>query len=218
MFSDEDMLMLSGIQHYMFCPRQWALIHIENQWEENLLTIEGQILHARVDDPFYTSVQKDHIILRSMPIVSHTIGLNGIADAVEMIKTNDPENAMTLQNRIGYWRPYPVEYKHGQPKMDQCDEVQLAAQVICIEEKYNLNLDCAYLYYAKTRHREKVTIDNKLRQLTKECAFAMHEIYSSKTTPPAKYCNKCRRCSLKEICMPKLCKDVTRYLKDKLNA
>ena len=126
--------MLSGIQHYRFCPRQWALIYLEQQWEENVLTMEGRILHQHVDDPFYRRKSGNCICLRSVNIASHELGLYGLTDIVELYPAGENEEFISHPDYPGRWRPYPVEYKHGRPKPYQIHEVQLAAQAMCLEE------------------------------------------------------------------------------------
>ena len=133
MYSEDEMLMLSGIQHFRFCPRQWALIHIEQQWEENRLTVEGELLHKHADDPFYRQRCGDYIALRSVNIASSELGLYGIADIVELHPTEDKSNSITHPKYPGSWLPYPIEYKHGKPKKNEIDEVQLAAQGMCLD-------------------------------------------------------------------------------------
>ena len=220
MYYDEDqMLMLSGIQHYMFCPRQWALIHIEQQWGENRLTAEGQLLHQNVDNPAYRQKNGDVITLRSVHIASHTLGLYGITDAIELLPSDEPNNAITHPRYPGYWKPYPIEYKRGHRKPDERDEVQLAAQVICLEEMYDIHIPEAALFYHETRHRETITIDKHLRQLTYELSEAMHKIFDKGFTPKAEEKRSCRNCSLINICAPELTKktSVAYYLKNILN-
>ena len=140
MYTDDDMLMLSGIQHFRFCPRQWALIHIDQQWSENRLTVEGHILHKRVDDPFYRQKCGNFIALRSVNIASPNLGLYGITDVVELHPTDDVNNSIRHPKYCGLWHPYPVEYKHGRPKRNEEDEVQLAAQAMCLEELYGITI------------------------------------------------------------------------------
>ena len=140
MYTEDEMLMLSGIQHFMFCPRQWALIHIEQQWAENKLTTEGQILHKNVDNPFYRQKNGDVITLRSLHIASKELGLYGVTDAVDLIPADSSEDAITHNRYKGYWKPYPVEYKRGHQKPDERDEVQLAAQAMCLEEMYGIQI------------------------------------------------------------------------------
>ena len=218
-YDDDQMLMLSGIQHYMYCPRQWALIHIEQQWADNRLTAEGELLHKNVDNPAYRQKNGETINLRAVHIASHTLGLYGISDAIELIPSETKENAITHPRYAGYWRPYPIEYKRGHRKPDERDEVQLAAQVICLEEMYEIHIPEAALFYNETRHRETVTIDERLRQLTYQLSEAMHKSFDSGITPKAVEQRGCKNCSLLEICAPELTRKtcVSYYLKKSFN-
>ena len=218
MYTEDDMLMLSGIQHYMFCPRQWALIDLEQQWADNKLTIEGNILHENVDNPFYRQKNGDVITLRSVHIASQSLGLYGISDAVELLPSDSAEDAITHGRYPGYWKPYPVEYKRGHRKPNECDEVQLAAQVICLEEMYGIHIPYGALYYNEVKHREVISISDSLRRLTQQCAEKMHEIYKSRVIPAANKQKFCKSCSLKDICMPEVseCAQVCNYLKRNL--
>ena len=206
--------MLSGIQHYMFCPRQWALIHIEQQWAENKLTTEGNILHKNVDNPFYRQKNGDVITLRSLHIASKELGLYGITDAVELVPSDSSVDAITHDRYKGFWKPYPVEYKRGHQKPDERDEVQLAAQVICLEEMYGINIPYAALYYNEVKRREIISISDALRRTTKQCAKQMHETFNSGMVPKAVKALHCKNCSLKDICMPGIndCTRVSYYL------
>lgn len=214
-YEDDQMLMLSGIQHYMYCPRQWALIHIEQQWEENHLTAEGKLLHQNVDNPSYRQKNDGVITLRAVHIASHSLGLYGITDAIELLPTDSLTDAITHPHFPGIWRPYPVEYKRGHRKPDERDEVQLAAQVICLEEMYGIHIPEASLFYFETRHREVIPIDEHLRKSTYELSKAMHTTFESGFTPKAEARKGCRSCSLIDICTPELTKksSVTHYLK-----
>lgn len=214
-YSEDDMLMLSGIQHYMFCPRQWALIHIDQQWQENKLTVEGDLLHNNVDNPFYRQKNGETITLRSVSVASKKLGLYGITDAVELKSTEDVSNAISHPSYPGYWLPYPIEYKRGHSKPDERDEVQLAAQVICLEEMYGIHIFTAALYYGETRHREVIAISDKLRELTYRLADEMHCVYLKGDIPKAIMRPHCKSCSLFDICLPQLNKRLSAsdYLK-----
>lgn len=168
--------MLSGIQHFMFCPRQWALIHIEQQWAENKLTTEGSILHSNVDNPFYRQKNGDVITLRSLHIASRELGLYGVTDAVELIPSDSREDSITHNKYKGFWKPYPIEYKRGHSKPDERDEVQLAAQVLCLEEMYGIHIPRGALYYDEVKRRETVEMSDVLRTTTMRCAKEMHRI------------------------------------------
>ncbi len=203
MYAEDDLLMLSGIQHFAFCKRQWALIHLEQVWAENRLTVEGHHLHERVDDPFQDTSRKTVIICRSISVVSLRIGLYGIADVVEFHSSDSGENAMPLPHHPGYWRPVPVEYKRGKPKPDERDEVQLCAQAICLEEMYGITLTHGYLYYGETRHRFAVDFTDEIRHLVEQYAAQMHSCYERRITPPPEYAPRCRSCSLVNDCLPR---------------
>ena len=217
-YEEDDMLMLSGIQHYMFCPRQWALIHLEQQWDENRLTAEGQLLHLHVDNPSYRQKNGDTITLRSVHIASRSLGLYGITDALELIPSEIPNNSIIHPSYPGYWQLYPIEYKRGHSKPDERDEVQLCAQVICLEEMHNIQINQAALYYGETKHREIITINTTLRALTYQCADEMHRIFKDGNTPKARKIPGCRSCSLLNLCQPQLseCCQVKHYLKENL--
>ena len=145
-YDDDEMLMLSGIQHFVFCPRQWALIHIEQAWADNRLTVEGHLLHKQADNPFYRQKNGEYISLRSVSISSKKLGLYGLTDVVELHTSDSSENCIIHPSYQGYWKPYPVEYKRGHEKSDERDEVQLAAQAICLEEMHNIRIEIGYLY------------------------------------------------------------------------
>ena len=217
-YSDDDMLMLSGIQHYRFCPRQWALIHIEQQWDDNRLTMEGSLQHKHVDDPFYRQKCGDFISLRSVSVASHELGLYGITDVIELHPVDDEVNAITHPRYPGYWQPYPIEYKHGKPKRNEVDEVQLAAQAMCLEEQYGIRIEYGAFYYAEVRHRMEVCFSDELRDIVKTCTTDMHTIFDSGRLPAIQRGRHCERCSLNNLCMPESadCTKVSHYLKKNL--
>jgi len=204
MYTDDDLLMLSGIQHIAFCERQYALIYIENQWEENVLTIEGAHLHERVDDPLESDKRNNIISLRGLYIVSYILGLTGKADLVELSRTNETKGTLTLPVSPQRWKIKPVEYKRGKPKAEVFDEVQLCAQAICLEEMYQVKIEEAEIFYGKPRRRKTVVLDENLRKLTDHYALRMHQLFSQGITPAPVYHPKCRSCSLFNICQPGL--------------
>ena len=171
MYNDDDMFMLSGIQHFRFCPRQWALIHIEQQWDDNRLTIEGQLMHKHVDDPFYRQKCGNQITLRSVNIASHELGLYGISDAIELFPASSFEGTIVHPKYPGRWQPVVVEYKHGRPKRNEVDEVQLAAQTMCLEEMYAIHIPYGVFFYGELRHRIEVNITDGLRDIVRQCAY-----------------------------------------------
>jgi CRISPR-associated exonuclease Cas4 len=220
MFSEDDLLPLSGLQHLVFCERQWGLIHIEQQWEENRLTSEGRILHERVHDAG-TEARPGVVTARGLRLRSFRLGLSGQADVVEF-QLAEPGEARParqsdcqLPDRTGWWRPFPVEYKRGRPKANGCDEVQLCAQALCLEEMLGVAIDGGALFYGATRRRKEVPLDARLRTRTEGLAGRMHELYSARVTPPAVYTKKCDRCSLYDRCLPRTASKrgvVKRYL------
>ena len=200
-YPPEAWLPLSGIQHFIFCRRQWALIHVERQWQENALTADGRIMHRRVDDPFFTEKRKDVIIARSVPVSSPTLGLTGVCDVVEF--TLSPEGVQ-LPGRDGRFTAAPVEYKRGREKPDHSDEVQLCAQAMCLEAMLALSIPTGFLYYGQTRRRVAVDLGDPLRQLVQKTAKEMHTYHERGYTPRVKPFKGCRSCSLADICLPRL--------------
>jgi len=200
-YAPDELLPLSGIQHFVFCRRQWALIYVERQWQENVLTIEGKLLHKRADDPFFSETRKGVITARSVPIASYRLGLSGVCDVVEF--TESPEGVQ-LPGREGLFLPAPVEYKRGHEKRDPCDEAQLCAQAICLEEMLSVAIPSGYLYYGETRHRIAVELTAELRELVRNMAEEMHAYFQRGYTPRVKTSKACRSCSLADICLPTL--------------
>jgi CRISPR-associated exonuclease Cas4 len=202
-YPEDDLLPISGLQHLHFCERQWGLIHIEQQWEENRLTAEGRILHDRVHDEG-TEARPGVVVARGLRLSSLRLGLTGQADAVEFQQVQpEAAGAVQLPGRQGWWLPFPVEYKRGRPKADSCDEVQLCAQAICLEEMVGVRVESGALFYGKTRRRQEVRFDDGLRMRTVELARRMHELFAAGITPPAVYAKKCARCSLYPRCLPR---------------
>ncbi len=198
----DELLPLSGIQHFLFCRRQWALIHVERQWQENALTAEGRIMHKRVDDPFFTETRNGVITARSVPIASYQLGLSGVCDVAEF--SESPEG-VTLPGREGRrYVPAPVEYKRGKEKRDHSDEAQLCAQAICLEEMLAVTIARSCLYYGETRHRLDVEFTAELRGLVRDMAAEMHSYFQRGYTPRVKPSRACRSCSLADICLPVL--------------
>lgn len=200
-YADDELLALSGIQHFRFCKRQWALIHIERQWGENLRTTEGSFVHERVDDPFFNESRGDTIVSRSFPVVSYNLGLNGIANVVEYIRS---DSGIVLPGHEGFWTMNPVEYKRGKPKIDERDEVQLCAQAMCLEEMFDLKIAKADFYYNEIRRRETLTITDDLRNMVHSLSEEMHDLFRMGITPKAESGRNCKNCSLIDICVPKL--------------
>ena len=201
MYREEELISLSGIQHYYFCKRQWALIHIEQQWAENRATMEGRIIHGRADDPFFTENRKNTFISRAIPLVSYKLGFYGVADIVEFTSS---KTGVEVKGREGKWIPNIVEYKRGKPKEDERDIVQLVAQALCLEEMLGYRLNSADFFYNETKRRTKIEITEELRSQVIDMSVEMHKIYNQKITPGAESGKHCKSCSLVDICVPRL--------------
>lgn len=199
----DDDLQISGIQHFNFCRRQWALIHIEQEWADNYFTIDGNILHERVDDPKFTEKRGNIIESRALPVRSEKYGLSGRCDMVEFHLSED---GVPIAARDGLWQPVPIEYKRGSSKEIDADRLQLCAQAICLEEMLCADIPLGYIYYCETRHRERVELDAELREKTVKTISEMRQLYDRGYTPRVKYSEKCRSCSMKEKCLPRLLK------------
>ncbi len=214
-YKEDDYILLSGIQHFAFCRRQWALIHIEQHWQENLRTVEGSILHEKVHDNINIEKRKNLLIARGMAVSSKELGLSGVCDVVEFHKD---ENGIKLFGHKRRFQPVPVEYKRGKPKQDNADKLQLCAQAMCLEEMLVCEILKGYLYYGETRHRLEVEFDHDLRSQVRLITKEMHDLFRRRYTPKVKTGSFCRACSLNEICLPKLCKtkSVSDYIKSRM--
>ena len=203
MYPEEDFIPLSALQHLSFCERQCALIHIEQIWDENRATAEGRIMHERVHEQDHES-RGNVRIEYGLPLRSLKLGLVGKADVVEFHRLEKDR-----------WQPFPVEYKRGKPKPDDCDLIQLCAQAMCLEEMLSVSVPKGAIFYGKTRRRLDVSFDEPLRQETEEAAKRTHQLISSGITPPPVYEKRCERCSLIGECLPKAVgkkSSVKRYL------
>lgn len=187
---EDDLLPLSALQHLLFCERQCALIHLEQIWVDNRLTVEGTHLHEQADSGLQES-RGDLRITRALPLRSLRLGLSGRSDVVEFHRIEE-----------GSWRPFPIEYKRGRPKSHRADEVQLCAQALCLEEMLEVPVPAGALFYGQTRHRLDVPFDAELRRVTEEAAARLHRLVASGITPKAAREPKCDQCSLLEVCMP----------------
>ncbi len=209
MFSEDELIPLSALQHLLFCERQCALIHIEQAWAENRFTAEGRIMHERVDEAGRESRGRVRTV-NGLPLRSLRLGLSGKADAVEFHREGDDASG-----DASVWRPFPVEYKRGKPKQNDCDLVQLCAQALCLEEMLGVAVPEGALYYGKPRRRLVVVFAEALREKTREAARRLHELISSGHTPQARYEKKCESCSMLSVCMPKVTgshRSVRRYM------
>jgi CRISPR-associated exonuclease Cas4 len=205
MYTEDDFIQLSALQHYVFCPRQCALIHVEDVWNENVYTVRGGILHEKVDTDTYET-RGTLKTVRGLKIHSFRYGLTGRCDVVEFRKSQDGSGGPEVT---------PVEFKSGQPKRDISDEVQLCAQAMCLEEMLSTQVKRGAFFYGRIRRRVQVQIGDHLRKQTQEIIAAVHDMVSRKHVPTlsellrhagvplAKYMERCRNCSLLDACQPK---------------
>lgn len=206
-YKEEEYLQLSGIQHFAFCRRQWALIHVESQWKDNLHTTEGNILHERAHDISIREKRNNIISMRNLSVSSAILGISGQCDIVEYHKVEN--DGITLAGYDGIWRPFPIEYKRGSPKETNVDKLQLCAQAMCLEEMLCCGISEGALYYGETRHREEVPLSEELRSEVKQMTEEMHSMLAKGHTPKAKITKSCKACSLNDICVPELSKTST---------
>jgi CRISPR-associated exonuclease Cas4 len=205
MFSDDDLLPISALQHLLFCERQCALIHLERVWAENRLTVEGRHLHRRAHDA-KSQWQHGVRVTRGLLLRSFQFGLFGQADVVEFepLAGRRANWNGSLADVVDWqdWRITPVEYKRGKPKTGDCDRVQLCAQALCLEEMLAVAIPFGGLFYGRRKRRTVVNFDSALRASTVETARRLHAMIASGRTPPAVKEPKCDRCSLIGICLP----------------
>ncbi|NHM15785.1 CRISPR-associated protein Cas4 [Eggerthellaceae bacterium zg-887] len=199
MYPEDEFLALSGIQHFAFCRRQWALIHLEQQWSENVLTVQGSLMHARAHDGSIRERRGDTIVVRGLRVHSHELGLAGVCDVVEFHRA---EAGFSLAGEEGLWSVVPVEYKRGKAKFHDADRMQLCAQAMCLEEMLCCDVSEGFLYYGKTHSREPVNVTLDLRDAVRDAARGMHDLYARGHTPHSKRRNACRSCSLQDVCLP----------------
>ena len=210
-YDESDFLQLSGIQHFAFCRRQWALIHIERQWEENLRTTEGAILHERAHDSAVREARGNVVTVRGVNVRSATLGVAGQCDVVEYRRD---AKGVPIAGLEGLWLPYPVEYKRGEPKANNADRLQLCGQAMCLEEMLCCEIPQGALFYGETRRREVVDFTEALRKEVRDDLAEMRRLYEKGWTPKVKPSKACNACSLKPLCLPKLMKarSVSAYL------
>lgn len=245
-YTEDDLLPISALQHLAFCQRQWGLIYLEGAWDDNILTAEGSQLHDRAHDAD-TEARGDLRVARGLRLRSLRLGLVGMADVVEFHRLSVTEEreevarqrptAVPLKGADGLWRPFIVEYKRGRPKVDRCDEVQVCAQALCLEEMLSpeifeseqsrgpveglspegpgMFIPVAAFFYGQPRRRYDVTLDASLRAETETLVARLHHLNEVAQTPPAEYGRKCRSCSLIDVCLPRTAakrRSVARYL------
>lgn len=210
-YGEDDYLMISGIQHFAFCRRQWALIHIEQQWAENVHTVVGELMHKKVHDPYVIEKRKDVLITRSLPVSSRIMGVSGECDVVEFHKV---EEGVQLYGHRGFYEIFPIEYKKGKPKKSDEDVLQLTAQALCLEEMFSTRIEIGAIFYGETRRREEIVFSEELRDNVRRIFEEMHHYHQRGYTPKVKWSKACNGCSLKDLCLPKLgkCTSVKGYI------
>lgn len=214
-YNEDDYLLLSGIQHFAFCRRQWALIHIEQKWEENLRKVEGSILHERAHNEKLSEKRGGVITTRGMAIKSSVLGVSGSCNIIEF---HEDPNGVKIFGRKGKFIPLPVEYKRGHAKGSDADRLQLCAQAICLEEMLVCKIEYGCLFYGETKRREEVFFTEELRASVHKMMAEMHAYFDRRYTPKVKTGSFCKACSLQDVCLPKLCnsKTVESYIKGRL--
>lgn len=205
MYAEDDYLMLSGIQHFAICRRQWGMIHIEQQWAENYRTTAGELMHKKAHDEGLFEKRGNLLIVRGLRISSHELGVSGQCDVVEF---HQNENGVELFGYDGKWKPIPIEYKRGKPKENNADQLQLCAQAICLEEMFQTIILDGYLYYGENRRRSHVDFTDELRETVKKMTKEMHDLFQRGHTPNVRPSKQCKACSLENLCIPKLQKAV----------
>jgi CRISPR-associated exonuclease Cas4 len=220
MYTEEELLPLSGLQHLAFCERRWALIHLEQQWEENLFTAEGKLLHEKAHSAEIES-RPDALIRRTLPLRSFRLGITGQADIVEFLPCQAEEPGVPMPRRKGRWKPYPVEYKRTRDQHgSNAYRIQLCAQALCLEEMLSVPVPAGAVFDGKAKRRDAVIFDDPLRQEVERLAARMHRILDSGRTPLAVYAKKCEGCSMKPVCLPSVVESASasRYLARAIDA
>jgi CRISPR-associated exonuclease Cas4 len=214
-YNEEDFLMLSGLQHFAFCRRQWALVHIDQLWDDNLRTTEGNLLHEKCHDGYSSECRRDVVISRGILIFSRELGVSGECDVVEF---RSAANGVPINGRSGLFEVYPVEYKHGKPKDSDIDILQLVGQAMCLEEMLCCTITSGAIFYGETKHRIHVDITPERRVAVKQMLAEMHMLMQRGYVPKVKPTVSCKACSLKDLCLPSLLKStsVHDYLEESL--
>lgn len=192
------------------------MIHIEQAWQDNLLTFDGQILHTKADQPEIREKRNDKLIVRSLPVHSRELGLTGICDVVEFTEATDGVSIFGSHKK---YLPQPIEYKHGHKKYDLSDTLQLLAQAVCLEEMLGCQITSGGVFYQKTRRREVIEFTANLREQLKKTTRLMHQYWTKRYTPRVKTGAWCKSCSLADICLPELLskQTVQSYLRRRLD-
>jgi CRISPR-associated exonuclease Cas4 len=202
MYDEDDLLPLSGLQHLSFCPRRWALVHLERQWAENTQTAEGELLHERAHSATVES-RPGALIRRTLPLRSLRLGLSGQADVVEFLPCSPNEPGIAMPRRKGLWRPLPIEYKRSRDRHGEwAYRIQLCAQALCLEEMLGVPVTEGAVFDGQRKRRDAVPFDDALRERVILLAEQMHVLFRAGHTPLPDYSKKCEGCSMKNICAP----------------
>ena len=202
MYDDEELILISGLQHLAFCERQWMLIHVEKLWAENILTIEGSHLHSNVHQTGSKS-RGDVKLSTGLQLRSSRLGLYGVADMVEFHRDDDLGVAVrAFGDDKKRWTPYPIEYKRGRKRWDIADEIQLCAQAICLEEMLQVDIHRGAVYDGEPKHRTEIELTQKLRLETEERCERARALMTGIAQPDYKHGKQCKNCSMNEFCMP----------------
>ena len=198
---NDEPLMISALQHFVFCRRQWALIHVEQLWKDNVRTVEGNMMHQRAHDEKQIEKRPGLITMRGLRVHSRRLNVTGICDVVEF---RQQEDGISLPGYEGHWQPYPVEYKRGRPKTHDADELQLCAQAMCLEEMLLCSVPEGSLYYGEPRRRTGVAFSTDMRQRVETLLAEMHQHMQRGYTPRPRQTKSCQACSLRDLCLPGL--------------
>lgn len=192
MYSEDDYILISSLEHFRFCPRQCALIHLDCYWHENALTALGRAMHERVNTPGQRQ-DPGKKTEYSVPLASRRLGISGIADLIEY----------TRNSRKEPWTPLPVEYKHGKPTESESNEIQLCAESMCLEEMLEITIPAGMIYYGKDMKRHPVLFDQALRSMTEQIISEVHSLFQIGRIPSPVYsAARCDHCSLVDYCRP----------------
>jgi CRISPR-associated exonuclease Cas4 len=202
MYTEDEFLPLSGLQHLAFCERRWALVHLERQWEENVFTAEGVLLHEKAHSAAIES-RPGVLIRRTLALHSYRLGLSGQADIVEFLPCDAGERGIAFPRRKGQWRPFPIEYKRSRDKAgSEAYRIQLCAQALCLEAMLSVEIAAGAVFDGKSKRRVEFVFDNSILRQVEQLATRLHEIERSRHTPAAIYAKKCEGCSMKPVCLP----------------
>ncbi|MCL2063264.1 MAG: CRISPR-associated protein Cas4 [Candidatus Cloacimonetes bacterium] len=198
-----DRLPISTIKQYAYCKRRFGLMYIDNEFLDNFKTIEGNIFHEKVNDPFFNEKRGEKYYSRSVPVYSDRLGLYGVCDIIEFLKD---EKGVSLPTQKGLWKINPIEYKNGKPEKSRADEMQLCAQAMCLEEMFSIDILSGDIYYGKLRKRVNVLLSDELRLSVEKIALDIHQLMEKSFIPQKPEGQNCNLCSMIDICLPRVFK------------